>query len=214
MRPFVLSMVFLSSCASVVTLGKARTVSAGEFQFAVAASAAAVPATNRVAVGPQVEGALRWGLSERLDFGLHASLLGGGLEARLQLVRSTAVDVLVGVSAAYAAQLFGGDFFAVQSSVNAQVPVLVGINFGPDQQLIIGARVIYENYLAAGGQVGSHGLHAGSSLGFAFKVGSFELMPFAAFAKALVFVQTTPSVSGPLSNHRDISGQLGVALLH
>lgn len=164
--------------------------------------------------GANVEAALRWGLSERIDLGLSASLLSGGAELRFQLVRSERVDVALGLGGAMTAQLLGGgDFAAVQAAAAMHLPLFVGINLGQHQLLLV-PRVGYENWLGSGGLVGTHGLFLGGTLGAAFALTeSFKLLPFVGLNRNVVWAFTTPPAFPVPPNHRELVVQAGLGFV-
>ena len=74
--PLTLVVTIVSvGCASGNLLATARTVTKGEHQLALGVEGLVMPVEGRVVPGGNVEGSLRFGLSDGLDLGLTASLL-------------------------------------------------------------------------------------------------------------------------------------------
>lgn len=169
------SVAFLCGCPSVSTMGMARTLDQGHGQLMMAAEAVDYPLSTSVDgtpnryVLPQVELAGRYGLTDRLEIGGKAWLLGAGADLKIGVVRSEdmqrGVDVSIDPGISYLGINIGeGD----ASLVTLTLPVLVGINFGGGHQLVLGPKVVASRAGSTGAF--STSASAGGSLGIAFKL--------------------------------------------
>lgn len=209
-----LIVLFATSCASSGLLATARTVSPGKNQVAVALEGMAMPTAGRVVPAGNLSGAVRFGLADRVDLGLSASLLSLGADVRYQFVRAEVVEFTAGLAASMGYQLLnGGDFIAGQPVASVQVPFFLGFNLG-SHQLIVSPRVIYEHWLVVGGVVGSHGLLVGSTVGVSLALSDrFKLLPFVGVTKGVIARTVGPMVTPLPANQRDLVFHIGIGVL-
>jgi hypothetical protein len=186
------ALAMLSGCASVSTMGLARTLNKGAVQGWVAPSGGGIVATTGVSPGsvgagigyPLIEGGVRVGVTDHFELGGKLGFSGIGLEGKGALVRSESMESGVNVSLNPGVTFVGigsGDLFL--GTVTFHLPVLIGIDFA-GHELVIGPRLIDQLFLGGAGATGAsiNVLYAGGSLGIAIKLlPGLRLLPEVAF---------------------------------
>ncbi|HUB09839.1 MAG TPA: hypothetical protein VMB50_22745 [Myxococcales bacterium] len=180
-----------TGCPSFTLLKNARALDHGEFQFTAAPEVygGVVPTTAATPTGgtlflPQVELGARYGIVDGFDLGLKLYIAGIELDSTIQLVRGGPVDLALEPGVGYfGIQAGSGASSAGFDAIPFQVPLLVGINFGPGHQFFFGPQVDpYVLIVDAGGSGGSSAtgveLFVGGTIGLSFKVGRlFRITP-------------------------------------
>ena len=166
----------LGGCYSFSTLSRAHTVGRGHVEAFVAPEALAVPSTDEIAVRPVGEAGARVGVTDRLDLEARVTTLGGTLAAHVQLRRDPSrfgVEAMLAPGLAYTAV----DKLAIE------LPLVVGINVGHDDQIVLAPRAVYQMRLDVPGLSRPVGfVFFGGSIGFAWRVARhFTFMPEASF---------------------------------
>lgn len=187
-RPLLLSVVLMmSGCASVSTMGLARTLNQRAVQGWVGPSGGGVialpasPGGTAASLGyPLVEGGVRIGVTDHFELGGKLGFSGIGIEGKVAFVRTPTMDSGVNVSINPGVTFVGagfGNIFA--GTLTFHLPVLIGIDFS-GHELVIGPRLIDQLFF---GGVGTSGaavnlIYAGGSVGFAVKVSpGFRILP-------------------------------------
>jgi len=160
----MMGLGLLSGCVST---GLARTVDPGKLQVSVSPGLQG----NNTYI-PQVELAVRYGVSERVDVGARLFLPGAEVDARFALLRApslkSGVDITLAPSLAYVYPFSS----TVPGLLFPSLPLLVGFNLG-GSQLVLGPRVGYiintEQPVTL--QSLADNIVAGSSLGLAIPAG-------------------------------------------
>lgn len=191
----------LAGCPSISTLGLARTLDKGETQVAVSpgsyGAATAATGTSGLAAVPQVEVAARYGVTDTFELGGKAWFLGASFDGKFSLVRSngeSGLDLAINPGVGFLSATASGDLSGSVGVLTLYLPLLVGLNFG-GHQLVLGPKVIDQVYFS-GGQA-TNVLFAGSSIGFAIKIGDgFRLLPELSVAYPLTVNTTGTGVSG------------------
>lgn len=165
-----------SGCYSFTTLSRAHTIGAGHVEAFVAPEALVVPAGSQVAVRPVGEVGARIGVSDRVDLEGRVTTLGGSLAAHVQLHRDPSK---FGVEA----MLAPGAQFTAPDKLAFELPLIVGINVGHDDQIVLAPRLVYQLRFDTPGLPHPLGfVFMGGSAGFAWRlVRHFTLMPEASF---------------------------------
>lgn len=187
-RSFLVAAVWcLSGCASVSTMGLARTLNKGAAQGWVGPSGGgviALPASPGGRGGtlgyPLIEGGGRFGITDHFELGGRIGFSGIGLEGKVALVRPPTMDSGVNVSlnpGALFVGFGGGDLFVGTLTFN--LPVLIGIDFS-GHELVLGPKLIDQivfGGFAANGAI-LNILYGGGSVGFAVKIApNFRMIP-------------------------------------
>jgi hypothetical protein len=219
-----LSLV-LAGCPSFSTMGTARTLPEGKTQIFVSPQVAYTrqwniaglePQTN--VVYPQFELGIHHGVNESVEVGAKLWLLGFEIDSKVQLHRSpsedegidVAVDPGMGYMAFYQEQSAGTtSISASQNTISLYLPVLVGFNFKGGSQLILGPKLIDQIILPSSTTGAGNVLWGGASLGYAWKVGNFRLLPEVSVVYPMGVVQK----SGATFSFGGIAVQGGVGLL-
>jgi hypothetical protein len=175
-RALALMLLATTHCYSYTTLSRAHTVGAGHVEAFAAPEALVVPASNQVAVRPVGEIGARIGVTDRVDLEGRVTTLGGSLAAHVQLRRDPS---RFGVEA----MLAPGAAFTAPDKLAFELPLVVGVNVGHDDQIVLAPRVVYQLRFDVPGLSRPLGYaFLGGSIGFAWRlVRHFTLMPEASF---------------------------------
>lgn len=149
----------LAGCYSFSTLSRAHTVGAGRVEAFVAPEALAIPARDEVAVRPVAEAGVRVGLTDRLDLEARATTLGGTLAAHVQLRRDPS-------RFGFEAMLAPGVQYTDPDKLAIELPLVLGLNVGHDDQIVLAPRVVYQARV----DVPASFVFVGGSIGFAWRV--------------------------------------------
>lgn len=182
------TVLLLSGCASVSTMGLARTLNKGAVQGWVApggggvVSLAASPGGTPVpGIGyPMVEGGVRVGVSDHFELGGKLGFSGIGIEGKIGFVRSPTMDTGVNLSLNPGVTFVGigsGNIFA--GTLTFHLPLLIGIDFA-GHELVIGPRLIDQLVMGSSGGSGValNILYGGGSVGVALRVApGFRILP-------------------------------------
>ena len=163
-------MVLLPGCYSFSTLGRAHTVGKGHVEVFAAPEALIVPVSSQVSVRPVGEAGARVGLTDKLDVEGRVTTLGGAVSAHVQLRRDPhGIDVMVAPGVQYTSP----------DKLALDVPLLLGINVGHDDEIVLAPRLAYQLRLVVPGfDHPMQFLFAGLSVGFAWRiVKHFTVMP-------------------------------------
>jgi hypothetical protein len=223
--PLLPLALLLAGCPSFSTMGTARTIPVGKTQFVVSPQAAY---TKRWSIGgldqrtdalfPQFELGIRHGVTEDVEVGAKGWVLGFLVDAKLQLLRSqsdsSGVDLAIAPGVGYLGftqgqSLASPSLTASQNSLSFYLPLLVGINFAGGSQLVIGPKLIDQIILPSSQTGAGNVLWGGASLGYAWKVGDFRLLP----EVTVVYPMSVVQKPGATFNFSGIAAQAGIGLL-
>jgi len=223
--PILPLALLLAGCPSFSTMGTARTVPVGKTQFVVSPQAAytkewSIAGLDRRSdvVFPQFELGIHHGVTEDIEVGAKAWILGFVVDTKLQLLRSPsdssgidlAIDPGIGYLGFTQGQSLGTtSLTASQNSLSFYLPLLVGFNFAGGSQLILGPKLIDQIILPSSDTGAGNVLWGGASLGYAWKVGNFRLLPEVTVVYPMSVVQKT----GATFNFSGIAVQGGIGLL-
>jgi hypothetical protein len=168
-RFLALALLLCGGCYSFSTLGRARTVGKHHVQVFAAPELLLVPDGSTAAGRPVGEAGARVGVSDAVDVEGRVTTLGLTAAAHVQVHRGERLDVLV----APGAQVTSPDKLALE------LPVLFGINFAHDNQLVLAPRLVYQMRFGVPGF--DHPISfafAGASVGFAWRLSRhFTFLP-------------------------------------
>jgi hypothetical protein len=174
---------------------------------------------------PQAELAIRYGVTDNIEFAAKAWLVGVGTELKIGLMESPTMDSGIDLSLNPSFAYFGlnagsGDTAAGINSFTLGVPVLVGFNMG-GHQLVLGPKVINQLLIASGSTGGTGGsamvdiLSVGTTVGYALKLGDeFRLLPEIAILYPLAaFGSAGGQTGGGLTQSSGVTLQIGVGIM-
>lgn len=219
----------LSGCASVSTMGLARTLNQGAVQGWVAPEGGGVVAltgastvAGSTGVGyPLLEGGIRVGVTDHFELGARLGLSGIGLEGKIGFLRSPTMDTGINLSLNPGVTYVGfGAGPAFLGTLTFHLPVLIGIDFG-GHELVLGPRFIDQLVFAgvsgtgsATSSAGINVIYAGGSVGVALKVGSsLRILPEVSIGVPLVITGTVGTSSATAVGAGGLIFQAGVAFL-
>ena len=145
-----------SSCSSLLSLRSSRTVASGRYQVAVAPSAAGVVTGGGVtSLFPQLEVAVRRGITSTADVGLRIGVgqlaIEGGWQVYRSKSRTSGIDVLFAPMLGYGTWgVFGVGVSQGTHGVDLQLPVLFGLNLPREVTLIAAPRLSQRIAILAG----------------------------------------------------------------
>ncbi|MDP1829105.1 MAG: hypothetical protein Q8L48_37930 [Archangium sp.] len=226
-----LSMVvmgtLLSGCASVSTMGLARTLNQGAVQGWVAPEGGGVVAVTGTIAGatgvgyPLLEGGIRVGVTDRFELGARLGLSGVGLEGKIGFLRSPTMDTGINLSLNPGVTYVGfGLGSAFVGTLTFHLPLLIGIDFG-GHELVLGPRFIDQLVFAGTSGTGSSAssaginiIYAGGSVGFAIKAGpNLRILPEVSIGVPVVATGTVGTSSATAVGAGGLIFQAGVAFL-
>jgi hypothetical protein len=172
----------LAGCPSISTMGTARTIPEGTYQYYAglgygvlqdfAVNDEGKPESVRV---PSLELGARYGVSDRLEVGGKIFPVGAEVGAKYQVMRSASLERGFDLAVAPALSVYPWSKGVVGW---AHLAIPIGFNVGGGSQLVLAPRV---SELLITSKVGTGNVTwAGASMGFAFKVGksgSLRVMP-------------------------------------
>lgn len=164
-------LVLLLSCATVGTLQTADPLGKGNYEVGIEPGAAIFGADGGSVPLPAFDVTLRAGVSERVD--VSGSLGFSGLGVGTKILLTPPDSDLVYVSVAPSATVFALGVTLYQF----ELPVLVGVPFGPHQLVV--APKLYDYFgSTVDGAANANLLTVGGSAGFSFQVGeNVRVMP-------------------------------------
>jgi len=223
--PILPLALLLAGCPSFSTMGTARTLPVGNTQIVVVPQAAytkewSVAGLDRRmdVIYPQFELGIHHGVTEDLEVGAKGWILGFEVDTKVQLIRSPsdssgidlAVDPGIGYLAFTQEQSLGGtSLTASQNSLSFYLPLLVGFNFAGGNQLVLGPKLIDQIILPSSDTGTGNVLWGGASVGYAWKVGNFRLLP----EVTVVYPMSVVQRPGATFSFGGIGVQCGVGLL-
>ncbi len=170
-------------------MSSARTLQKGKFQVSMAPGAyGAVSSTSNVYL-PQLDLQGRYGVTDRFELGARLWLVGAAVDAKFGLFRSAdpnngfnlSVDPGLGYLGLTSS---GSGSSASVGTVTLYLPVLLGFRFA-GHELTVGPKLVDMVLLGSSNgtsTLGGNILLAGSSIGFAIRVGdNFKITPEASF---------------------------------
>jgi hypothetical protein len=185
-------LLALTGCPSFSTFGLARTLNHGEVQGWVAPGGGGAvtinsSSTTNAAVGyPLIEGGVRYGITDHVEFGGRLGLNGVNIDMKLAALRSESMDHGFNLSFAPSVGLngfgattsgTGGGGGGFIGALSIALPILFGIDFG-GHELIIGPRVLDQVLFGAvssgssGGSTTANIFYIGGSIGVAIRANS------------------------------------------
>jgi hypothetical protein len=221
----ILPLALLAGCPSFSTMGTARTLPVGKTQFVVAPQAAytkewSIAGLDRRSdvLFPQFELGIHHGVTEDVEVGAKAWILGFEVDTKVQLLRSpsdrSGIDLAIDPGIGYlgftqAQSLSSTSLTASQNSLSLYLPLLVGFNLGDGSQLVLGPKLIDQVILPSSDTGAGNVLWGGASFGYAWRIGNFQLLPEVTVVYPMSVVQKT----GATFNFSGIAAQAGVGLL-
>ncbi len=204
---FALSALALAGCPSISTMGTARTVPEGTYQYSVAGGYAVMSETvvddegNPDSVSaPSFELGIRYGLSDRIEVGGKIFPVGAELGAKAQVLRSASTERGLDVAVAPSFSVYPWSK-GVAGWGNLSVPL--GFNVGGGNQLVLSPRGTM--FLVTSEEGSGSVFMAGGSMGFAVKLGTgrYTILPevsaLVPFSKSLpTDVEAKFAFEGPL----------------
>lgn len=188
----------LVGCASTSTMGLARTLNKGAVQGWVAPSGGAVITTGSgggVAAYPMVEGGVRFGITDNIEFGTRLGFSGIAVDGKFALLRPLGTDFGFNLSLNPQVQVVGfgaGNVFL--AALSFHLPVLMGFDFF-GHELVLGPKIIDQVIFGGSGNnmngtsnsAALNLVYVGGSLGFAIRVaGAFRIMPEVSVAAPVI----------------------------
>lgn len=187
--------MLLSSCASVSTVGLARTLNKGAVQGWAGPSLIGVVdtrpgVTTPVPTFPLLEAGVRVGVTDWVELGGKLGLSGVGVEGKVALLRPDSMDSGINLSINPRVTYFGvGEGLIYLGMLTFQLPVLIGIDF-KGHELVLGPKLVDQLIFGSGsGNI----VYAGASVGFAVRIASgFRMLPEIALSVPLIATGTAP----------------------
>lgn len=223
--PIVPLALLLAGCPSFSTMGTARTLPVGKTQFVVSPQAGytkewSIAGLDRRTdvVYPQFELGIHHGVTDDVEVGVKAWILGFEVDTKLQLLRSQsdssgidlAIDPGIGYLGFTQAQTTSAtSLTASQNSLSFYLPLLVGFNFPDGNQLVLGPKLIDQVILPSSDTGAGNVLWGGASLGYAWRIGNFRLLP----EVTVVYPMSVVQKPGATFNFSGIAVQGGIGLL-
>ncbi|WP_434390341.1 hypothetical protein [Melittangium boletus] len=140
-RFWLLAVVLGVLASGCVTTGMARPVDPGTVQVSVAGGIQNVGSPSSSSLHfysfPQAEVGVRVGVKEGVDLGAKFFLAGAAVDGRFSLLRAPSLQK--GVDLTLAPGLLYWTVGTADTSLTAELPLLLGLNFG-GSQLVLGAR--------------------------------------------------------------------------
>jgi len=215
----------LAGCPSFSTMGTARTLPVGKTQFVVSPQAAYTKHWSIAGldqgtdvVFPQFELGIHHGVTDDVEVGAKGWILGFELDTKVQLLRSqsesSGIDLAIDPGIGYLGftqgqSLATTSLTASQNSLSFYLPLLVGFNFAGGNQLVLGPKIIDQVILPSSETGAGNVLWGGASLGYAWKVGNFRLLP----EVTVVYPMSVAQKPGATFSFSGIAVQGGVGLL-
>ena len=207
------ALLVVAGCYSYPTMARARIERPGHVELWVAPEAAivATPGGDGKEAGassrPVVEGGVRYGLSDHFELDARAGTFGLGAGARIQLLRAPTPSSGIDIALAPAIE------YTLPDKPAIELPVQLGINLRDRDQLVLAARVVYQQHYGVGGVSGPVSFaYAGASIGYAWQVTRcVALMPEVSL---LTQIYAEPGFTSSLPDAIGIEAGLGVLWDH
>jgi len=171
------ALVALAGCPSISTMGTARTVPSGEYEYYVAPGVVALSDFSVDDAGqpegakvPSLEMGARYGVSERIEIGGKLFPVGAEVNAKFQLLRSKTTERGLDLALSPAISVYPWSK-GIFGWTHLSVPV--GFNVGGGNQLVLAPRA--SGLLVTSKEGTGKVFFAGATMGLAFKVGSGNL---------------------------------------
>ena len=173
-----MSQSIAGGCISIGAVSRAQTVGKGKYEVSVEPGFWPLQIEDRSINLPSLNGALRYGISDRVDIGAR---IGTGLlefQSKFLLTRPEHKWLAISLAPSFGG-VFGGAFGIKSGYLNVPVPLLIGLKLGK-HELTLGPRV--QNLLGSGGSSENKGalfvLLGGGSIGFGAQVTpKFRILP-------------------------------------
>ena len=174
--------LLIGGCSTHTAVQTAHTVGKGNFQGAVEPGVAVLPGVSvngtgtGSAVAPTLNGAFRYGVSEKFDFGVRLGTVSYELTGKYMFTEDTGTVISLAPSTTFwflSVGGAGGGFFTFQT------PLLIGIPVG-ESQFIVGPNLVFYSAFGGGDGVSAGGVSMGpgAHLAFSAKLGdNFRLHP-------------------------------------
>ncbi len=170
------AVVVITGCASFSSVQTADTLGRGQIQAAVEPGLWGAVSNRGPAVIPHVDGAVRFGVTDRIDLGVRAGMSFLEFQTKFQLTEPSSPTLAVSL-----APTLGGLFAnsgsdgSAEGILNVALPVLIGVKFGGNQ-LVFGPRA-QGFFIFTNGQAVPI-VAVGTSVGFMWRLTeNFGLMP-------------------------------------
>lgn len=164
------ALVLVSGCASFSSVQTADTLGKGRIQGAVEPGVWGAVSSKGPDVIPHVDGAVRFGVTDRLDLGVRAG--SSFLEFQGKVLLTTPGDPALAVSLAPSV----GGIYSNSGIINLALPVLIGFKTASGNELVLGPRV--QGLFIFDGTNWTTVLGVGTSVGFLWRITeNFGLMP-------------------------------------
>lgn len=203
-------------CWSASTMGSARTLPRGKVQGFIAPGVVGIGGNGTTNVFPQFEGGIRVGVTDRVELGAKAWLVGFNVDAKIGIVRPASPLNGFNLSVAPGIGLLGGTTnlgylgSLGASGVNFYLPLLMGFRFA-GHELTLAPKVVDTQWVFNNGNstTAENWLFLGSSLGFSIKLGEFvRLIPEVSFLAHVLRFSGGTTVTG---NEVIFQGGIGLA---
>ena len=202
-----LLLVALAGCYSFPTMGRAHVVDRGHVEVWGAPEALVVATgggggqEGGASVRPLVEAGVRYGATDRIELDARVGTFGIGLGSRLQLWRAQRFELLAAPGLA----------FTLPNKPALELPVVAGVNVRDRDQIVVSARVVYQQRW--GGVTSPlHFAYIGGSLGYAWQLTEHvALMPEVAL---LTQLWAQPGFTSELPDGVGIQAGIGVLWDH
>lgn len=171
--------LLVAACASFSSVQSADTLGRGQVQGAVEPGVWGAVTGRGLEMVPHVDGAVRVGVTERLDLGVRAG--SSFLEAQGKVLLTPPGHRRLAVSLAPSV----GGIFRATGLVTASLPVLIGLKLPGAHELVLGPRV--QGVFAYDGAQWTTIVLAGSSVGFLWRItDAFGLLPEVAVLRPII----------------------------
>jgi hypothetical protein len=166
----------ITGCASFSSVQTADTLGRGRIQAAVEPGLWGAVSTQGPGVIPHVDGAVRFGVSDRVDLGVRAGMSFLEFQSKFQFTEPSNPLVAVSIAPTLGGLFTNGSSDGSAAGIlNVALPVLIGVKFGGNQ-LVLGPRAQGFFIFANGNAVPI--IAVGSSVGFMWRLtDNFGLMP-------------------------------------
>jgi hypothetical protein len=177
---YAASLALMAAACAPATVQTARTNGQGNFQFAVEPGVLGAAAAGGSAVGPSLNLAGRYGVSDRVDVGGRLGTSLYEVQVKAMLSDPSATDSMA-VSIAPSTTMIAGGIGGVGAFyLREHVPVLFGLPTGGGSEFTFGpsATINFVGAGAGGNAAGGLILGLGGQVGYAARLGDkFRLVP-------------------------------------
>jgi hypothetical protein len=191
MRALLLLLGFATGCASISSVQSADTLGRGNLQGAIEPGLwGGTSSRSGVQVIPHVDGAVRFGVTDRVDLGVRAGMSFLELQTKFLLTEPGNPRLAMSLAPTVGGIFSSGGGNTQEGIFNAAVPLLIGVKFAGGHQLILGPRA--QGFLIVANGSLTPIVAVGSSVGFLWQVGdNFGLLPEVAVLVPVVGAATT-----------------------